>query len=52
MCSWEIQVAEQYRSVGLGRFLMELLSRIGQQWSMDKVMLTVFKRKSPSSHAL
>ncbi|KAI7903771.1 uncharacterized protein BX663DRAFT_40815 [Cokeromyces recurvatus] len=40
---YEIQLMENARNRGLGEFLMNLLSKIGSFWKMDKVMLTVFK---------
>lgn len=42
---YEVQITESARSIGLGEYLMELLSQIGTHWKMDKVMLTVFKGK-------
>jgi hypothetical protein len=41
--SYELQVAADARRCGLGRLLTQMLSDIGAQWGMTKVMLTVFK---------
>ena len=43
--SYELQVIEQSRGLGLGKLLTGTLSDIGSQWGMKKVMLTVFKCK-------
>ncbi|KIJ21685.1 hypothetical protein PAXINDRAFT_64676, partial [Paxillus involutus ATCC 200175] len=40
---YELQVAADARRCGLGRLLTQMLSDIGAQWGMTKVMLTVFK---------
>eukprot|EP01135_Chromosphaera_perkinsii_P002246 Nk52_evm32s221 gene=Nk52_evmTU32s221 len=40
---YEIQVDSQYRSKGLGKFMMKLLELIGLKSKMEKLMLTVFK---------
>ncbi|KAI0361223.1 acyl-CoA N-acyltransferase [Trametes cingulata] len=40
---YELQVAGDFRNLGLGHFLMEKLGRIGKHWHMAKVMLTVLK---------
>lgn len=43
---YELQVAEESRGLGVGRFLMGSLFDIGSQWRMKNVMLTVFKANS------
>ncbi|KAI9572905.1 acyl-CoA N-acyltransferase [Boletus coccyginus] len=40
---YELQVSKDSRRFGLGRSLTQMLSDIGAQWGMTKVMLTVFK---------
>ncbi|KAL7285177.1 hypothetical protein PYCCODRAFT_1466974 [Trametes coccinea BRFM310] len=40
---YELQVAEAFRSGGLGRFLVDKLTAIGKTYHMEKVMLTVLK---------
>ncbi|KAF9229353.1 hypothetical protein BS17DRAFT_743333 [Gyrodon lividus] len=40
---YELQVSGDARRCGLGRLLTLMLSDIGAQWGMTKVMLTVFK---------
>ncbi|KAH0838357.1 ESSS subunit of NADH:ubiquinone oxidoreductase-domain-containing protein [Lanmaoa asiatica] len=46
---YELQVSKDSRRFGLGRLLTQILSDIGAQWGMTKVMLTVFKG-SPKVH--
>lgn len=41
--SYEVQLAEGYRGLGLGQFLVDELITIGRKWRMEKVMLTVLK---------
>ncbi|KAI0067724.1 acyl-CoA N-acyltransferase [Artomyces pyxidatus] len=40
---YEMQVSKIARRAGLGKVLMQFLSDIGHRWSMQKVMLTVFR---------
>ncbi|EKM61181.1 uncharacterized protein PHACADRAFT_134503 [Phanerochaete carnosa HHB-10118-sp] len=40
---YEVQLCESSRRLGLGRFLMHEIIRIGRAWNMEKVMLTVLK---------
>ncbi|CDO76639.1 hypothetical protein BN946_scf184868.g53 [Trametes cinnabarina] len=40
---YELQVAENFRGSGLGRFLIDSLTAIGQHYHMEKIMLTVLK---------
>ena len=40
---YEIQVSQKFQSMGIGRCLMDLLSVIAKQASMQKIMLTVFR---------
>ncbi|KAI8576089.1 hypothetical protein K450DRAFT_258402 [Umbelopsis ramanniana AG] len=40
---YELQIEDSARGRGLGEYLVKLLEDIGKRWSMDKVMLTVFK---------
>ncbi|KIP12440.1 hypothetical protein PHLGIDRAFT_61775, partial [Phlebiopsis gigantea 11061_1 CR5-6] len=40
---YEVQLTEAFRQLGLGRFLIHELIRIGRRWKMEKVMLTVLK---------
>lgn len=41
--SYEVQVAEEGRGRGVGTLLVEILETLGKVWTMEKVMLTVFK---------
>jgi GNAT superfamily N-acetyltransferase len=41
--SYDLQVSESSQRHGLGRTLMNHLSKIGADFGMDKIMLTVFK---------
>lgn len=43
---FEIQIIAEYRGMGLGRKLMNILINIGKDNKMDKVMLTVFKKNT------
>ena len=47
LLSFEIQVAEGYRSKGVGLRMMKMLELIGLKFKMGKLMLTVFKGKNP-----
>jgi GNAT superfamily N-acetyltransferase len=49
--SYELQVTEESRGLGVGKFLMGALFDIGSRWRMKNVMLTVFKGK-PLIHSL
>ncbi|KAL8283095.1 hypothetical protein RQP46_005873 [Phenoliferia psychrophenolica] len=40
---YEVQVSEAGRGRGVGTLLVEVLARLGKEWAMEKVMLTVFK---------
>ncbi|EDV23996.1 uncharacterized protein TRIADDRAFT_26664 [Trichoplax adhaerens] len=42
---YEIQLSQSIRGKGLGKYLMNILKLLGTRSKMDKVMLTVFKRK-------
>ncbi|KAG6381232.1 hypothetical protein JVT61DRAFT_5636 [Boletus reticuloceps] len=41
--SYELQVSKRVRRFGLGKLLVQILSDIGAQWGMTRVMLTVLK---------
>ena len=41
--SYELQVSSQAKRTGLGRALMEYLDVIGQNYNMQRIMLTVLK---------
>jgi ribosomal protein S18 acetylase RimI-like enzyme len=41
--SYEIQISEAMRGMGVGRALMTMLEMIGSTWEMEKVKLTVLK---------
>lgn len=41
---YELQLAQEARRCGLGRYIMEALHQIGQRAGMDKAVLTVFHR--------
>ena len=41
--SYEVQLDQQFRRLGLGQFLVGELIRIGKSWKMEKVMLTALK---------
>ncbi|KIK40623.1 hypothetical protein CY34DRAFT_258742 [Suillus luteus UH-Slu-Lm8-n1] len=43
---YELQVTEESRGLGVGKFLMGSLFDIGSRWRMKNVMLTVFKANS------
>lgn len=43
--SYELQVTEESRGLGVGKLLMGSLFDIGSRWRMKNVMLTVFKGK-------
>ncbi|VDB99699.1 unnamed protein product [Peniophora sp. CBMAI 1063] len=45
---YELQVSPDFRRHGLGRSLMSMLLILKQRWSMEKVMLTVFKANEPA----
>jgi ribosomal protein S18 acetylase RimI-like enzyme len=40
--SYEVQISEAVRRQGLGRAFMETLENLGNEYGMQKVMLTVF----------
>lgn len=40
---YEIQVCPSYQSHGIGKFLMQILYKIGSRFKMNKIMLTCFK---------
>ncbi|KAG6845785.1 hypothetical protein H0H87_003839 [Tephrocybe sp. NHM501043] len=40
---YELQIRESHWRKGLGKLLIQILERIGVEWGMEKVMLTVFK---------
>ena len=40
--SYEVQVEEGSRSKGLGKRLVAILEKLGKEFGMEKVMLTVF----------
>ena len=41
--SYELQVSKECRRFGLGKLLVQILSDIGTEWDMTKIMLTVLK---------
>lgn len=41
--SYELQVRDGYRRLGIGRFLVDKLTIIGKHWHMEKILLTVLK---------
>ena len=41
--SYELQVHDGYRGLGIGRFLVDKLTIIGKHWHMEKILLTVLK---------
>jgi len=41
--SYELQIDQSCKGLGIGRILMDMLQALGEEWSMEKVMLTVFK---------
>jgi GNAT superfamily N-acetyltransferase len=41
--SYELQVTETCRGLGMGKWLVEMLEKIAREWSMSKIMLTVLK---------
>ncbi|OBZ79159.1 N-alpha-acetyltransferase 40 [Grifola frondosa] len=43
---YELQVCDNVRRYGLGKYLMQQLVLIGKEWGMTKVVLTVFKANS------
>jgi hypothetical protein len=43
MLSYEVQLVQEVRRKGLGKFLMQLLELIGYKASMRKIVLTIFK---------
>jgi len=45
---YEIQMAEEFRRKGLGKFLMQVLELMAFKTSMMKVMLTCFKDNKPA----
>jgi len=45
---YEIQLCEEVRRKGLGKFLMQILELIAFKTSMEKVMLTVFRHNTAS----
>jgi GNAT superfamily N-acetyltransferase len=40
--SYEVQVDQDFRHKGVGKFLMQILELIGHKAQMKKVVLTVF----------
>lgn len=46
---YEIQMEEQCRRKGLGRFMMQILEMLAFKADMRKIMLTVFKHNEPAS---
>ncbi|KAG6911912.1 hypothetical protein DXG01_000159 [Tephrocybe rancida] len=40
---YDLQIRQAHQRTGMGKLLMRILERIGTAWSMEKVMLTVFK---------
>eukprot|EP00116_Pleurobrachia_bachei_P005675 sb/3465937/ len=47
---YEVQVVDEMRSKGVGKFMMQILELIGSTTSMKKMMVTVFKHNSRSIH--
>lgn len=47
---YEVQVADEFRSRGIGKFLMQILELIGAKASMQKIMITVFKHNNRAVH--
>lgn len=41
--SYEVQLVESARRLGLGNFLVHELISVAKKWKMDKVMLTCLK---------
>ena len=46
---YEIHLMDQLRGVGLGRYLIELVSGIGRNAGVEKMMLTVFNRNTQAA---
>ncbi|KAG1826006.1 acyl-CoA N-acyltransferase [Suillus subaureus] len=49
--SYELQVTEESRGLGVGKLLMGSLFDIGSRWRMKNVMLTVFKVANSAASA-
>lgn len=47
---YEVQVVDEMRSKGVGKFMMQILELIGSTACMKKMMVTVFKHNSRSIH--
>ncbi|KAL1738295.1 acyl-CoA N-acyltransferase, partial [Schizophyllum fasciatum] len=45
---YEVQISNSCRRQGLGRILMEQARRIGEQYKMNRIMLTVFNANVPA----
>ena len=40
---YEVHLADELRGIGLGRYLVQLVQRVGKEAGMEKIMLTVFR---------
>ncbi|KAL5264050.1 hypothetical protein ACHWQZ_G005222 [Mnemiopsis leidyi] len=47
---YEVQVTEDMRGKGVGKFLMQILELIGAKSEMQKIMITVFKHNPRAVH--
>lgn len=47
---YEVQVREDMRGKGVGKFLMQILELIGSKAEMQKIMITVFKHNPRAIH--
>ncbi|XP_063675467.1 N-alpha-acetyltransferase 40-like [Bolinopsis microptera] len=47
---YEVQVTEEMRGKGVGKFLMQILELIGSKAEMQKIMITVFKHNPRAIH--
>lgn len=43
-----MQVTEEYQRKGLGRFMMNVLEKIGRHYQMEKLILTCLVNNEPS----
>jgi len=41
--SYELQVSEASRGLGIGKTLVSILQKLSREWCMTKIMLTVFR---------
>jgi len=46
----QVQVTEELRGKGIGKFLMQILELIGSRAEMKKIMITVFKHNPRAQH--